>query len=372
MISLLTLCTGIGAKEAIKNQIGDFNGHLTIKSTRSNTSYNTSPLQESELKLKDIRSVYGVDAMQSSASVSGILRTEKDFFGVIYKGVSGDFVRERFSKFLIKGTLPQFKGKGYQYDIVVSQKIAQEMQLKLNDSVAAVFSREDQQPIYRKFRVSGIYRTDIKLIDEHYILGDINHARKILGMDQNQRGGIEIFLKDFDASEAIASEIRRHIGLKNFVEKATDKYPQILDWVNIFDTNISIILGLMLIVVMINIIMVMLILIIERTRSIGILKTLGVHNGQIRQIFISYTLLIMLPGLIVGNLIGLGLLFIQKTTGIIRLNPDSYFISEVPVDFNPIYILGVSVGIFGISALAMILPSYIISRIDPVKSLKLD
>jgi lipoprotein-releasing system permease protein len=162
------------------------------------------------------------------------------------------------------------------------------------------------------------------------------------------------------------------IGFKNFAEKATDKYPQIVDWIGLFNTNIGIIISILLVVVIINIIMVLLILIIERTNSIGVLKTLGATNGQIRAVFINYTLLIMIPGLIIGNVIGLGLLLLQKFFGIIKLNPENYYVSTVPVDLNPIYILAISVGILIISAIALILPSYLISKISPVKVIKYD
>lgn len=189
-------------------------------------------------------------------------------------------------------------------------------------------------------------------------------------MEKSDIGGLDIYLKDIDDIDKEYPKIEELIGYKNYAEKATEMYPQINDWVNIFDTNIGLIIAIMLIVVVINIIMVLLILIIERTNSIGVLKTLGATNFQIRSVFINNTLLIMVPGLVAGNLIGLGLLFIQRYFGIIKLNPDNYFISVVPVDLNILYILGISVGILLIAALAMIVPSYLISKISPVKSIK--
>jgi lipoprotein-releasing system permease protein len=206
--------------------------------------------------------------------------------------------------------------------------------LKPKDSIVAIFSKEDQQPIYRKFEISGIYKTDIKMIDDLFIIGDINHVRKIQDMAKTEVGGIDIFLKDSDDIDAVYPKIEKLIGYKNYAEKATDKYPQIVDWINIFDTNIGLIITIMLIVVVINIIMVLLILIIESTNSIGMLKTLGATNGQIRAIFINYTLLIMIPGLIMGNVIGLGFLVLQKIFGFIKLNPENYYVSTVPVDLN--------------------------------------
>ena len=234
----------------------------------------------------------------------------------------------------------------------------------------AIFSKVDQQPLYRNFEVVGIYKTDIKMIDDQFVIGDINHARKILDMEKDDAGGVDIFLKNVNDIDKETPEIDKNVGIKNYTEKATEKYPQIVDWINIFDNNIAVIIIIMLIVVIINIIMVLLILIIERTNSIGLLKTLGASNGQIRTIFIYYTLLIMVPGLIFGNLIGFILLGLQKFFGIIKLNPENYYISTVPVDMNPMIPLIISAGILLVSAFALVFPSYLISKISPVKSIK--
>ena len=350
--------------------MADFSGHISVKSTRSNSSYNSSVLNKEGLKLNEIKNLTEVENTQSYATVTGILRTEDNFDGIILKGVAKDFDAERFQNFMVSGEVPKFTEEGYNNQVILSEKIAADLHLKPKDSIVAIFSKEDQQPIYRKFEVSGIYKTDIKMIDDLFVIGDINHVRKIQDMAKTDVGGVDVFLKNTDEIDEVFPKIEKLIGYKNYAEKATDKYPQIVDWINIFDTNIGLIITIMLIVVVINIIMVLLILIIERTNSIGMLKTLGATNGQIRAIFINYTLLIMIPGLIVGNVIGLGLLLIQRFFGIIKLNPENYYVSVVPVDLNPIYIIGISLGILLISAFALILPSYLISKISPVIAIK--
>lgn len=370
IVSLITVSTGLGSKKAIKNRMADFSGHISVKSTRSNSSYNSSVLNKEGLKLNEIKNLDEVEGVQSYATVTGILRTEDNFDGIILKGVAKDFDAERFQNFLVSGEVPKFTEEGYNNQVILSEKIADDLHLKPKDSIVAIFSKEDQQPIYRKFEVSGIYKTDIKMIDDLFVIGDINHVRKIQDMAKTDVGGVDVFLKDTDEIDEAFPKIEKLIGYKNYAEKATDKYPQIVDWINIFDTNIALIITIMLVVVIINIIMVLLILIIERTNSIGMLKTLGATNGQIRAIFINYTLLIMIPGLIIGNVIGLGLLLMQRFFGIIKLNPENYYVSVVPVDLNPIYILAISLGILLISAFALILPSYLISKISPVKAIK--
>ncbi|WP_312422845.1 FtsX-like permease family protein [Epilithonimonas sp.] len=370
IVSLITISTGLGSKKAIEDRISNFSGDISVKSTRSNSSYNTSILDTNGLDKKAIKSVPGVAGLQSYAAVSGILRTENNFAGVILKGVGKDFDKSRFEPFMIQGSIPDYKEDGYKNEIILSEKIASDLALKTSDSIVAIFSKEDQKPIYRKFLIKGIYKTDIKLVDDLYIIGDINHVRKVLNMNEKEVGGLDVFLEDTDQIADVFPKIEKYIGYKNYAEKVTEKYPQILDWVNIFNQNISLIITIMLLVVVINIVMVLLILIIERTNSIGLLKTFGATNGQIRSIFINYTLMIMIPGLLAGNIIGIGLLLIQKYTGIIKLDPENYFISTVPVDLNPIYIISVSVGIFIVSGIAMILPSYLISRISPLKAIK--
>ncbi|KFF25407.1 ABC transporter permease [Chryseobacterium vrystaatense] len=370
IVSLITVSTGFGSKKAIKERLADFSGHITVRSTRSNSSYNTSVLDNQGLNIQKIKELPDVESVQKYATVTGIMRNEHNFSGIIFKGIGKDFDSLRFKKFLVAGTTPKVTEKGFNNDVTISQKVANDLHLKVNDSIVTVFSKADQKPIYRKFRIIGIYKTDIKMIDEQFVIGGINHVRKIQEMKPDEIGGIDIFFKNVNDIDKDFPEIEKLIGYKNYAEKATEKFPQINDWISIFDTNIALIIIIMLIVVVINIIMVLLILIIERTNSIGLLKTLGASNSQIRATFINYTLIIMIPGLLYGNAIGLGLILLQKFFGIIKLNPENYYVSTVPVDLNPVAIISISLGILLISGLALIIPSYLISKISPVKAIK--
>lgn len=328
-------------------------------------------MDSKNIDFNKIKSLQNVAATQKFITTNGILRTKDNFAGIILKGVGEDFNRRRFNKFIVKGKIPQFKDNEANQEIVISQKISKDINKGVNDSVVAIFAKEEQKPIYRKFKISGIYKTDIKMIDDLYIIGGINHARKVQNFGIDEIGGLEVFLKDNDNINETTIDIEKFIGLKNYIEKITEQFPQIVSWMEIFDTNIALIISIMLIVVVVNIIMILLILIIERTNSIGLLKTLGATNGQIRAIFINYTLMIMFPGLLVGNILGIGLLLVQRWYGIIKLNPENYYVSVVPVDLNIIYIAGVSVGILVVSGVSLILPSYLISKISPIKSIKM-
>jgi len=370
IVSLLTISIGLGSKKAIKERMADFSGHISIKSKQSNNSYNSSILSTEGLQLQKIKEMPDVATTQKFVAVSGILRNEHNFAGIIFKGVGNDFDSVRFRKFLVEGRVPVITEKGYSSGICISQKIANDLHINVKDSIVAIFSKENQSPLYRKFEVVGIYKTDIKMIDDLFVIGGINHARKIQGMSNTEVGGIDIFLKNINYIDEDAPKIDQLVGYKNYTLKATDEYPQIMDFIAIFDMNIALIISIMLVVVIINIIMVLLILIIERTNSIGMLKTLGATNGQIRMIFINYTLLIMIPGLIFGNLIALLFLFIQKYFGIITLNPENYYLSVVPVELNIFHILLVSFGILVVSGISLVVPSYLISKISPVKAIK--
>lgn len=370
IVSLITVSTGIGSKNAIKNRMADFAGAIEIKSENGNTSYNSSVLNSSTIDLKSLEANPSVTKVQEFVTVSGIMRTEHNFAGIIFKGIGKDFDHVRFKQFLTKGTSPIVTEDGYSNEVVLSEKLAKDLQKSVGDSIVAIFSRVDQNPIYRKFKVSGLYKTDIKMIDDLFVIGGIKHARRIQDLSSTDVGGYEVFLDNNNDLDEVFPSVAALAGKGNRADKVTSRYPQIVDWINIFDVNIALIITIMLTVVVINIIMVLLILIIERTQSIGLLKTLGASNGQVRTIFINYTLLIMIPGLVVGNAIGIGFLLIQKYFGIISLNPENYYVSEVPVDLNPLYILGISAGILLISAISLVLPSILISKISPVRSIK--
>jgi len=262
IVSLITVSTGLGSKKAIENRISNFSGDISVKSTRSNSSYNSSILDKKGLDLAKIKALPFVAGTQSYATVSGILRTDKNFSGVILKGVGKDFDQERFKEFIVEGQVPNYNEDGYNNEIILSEKIAKDLSLKPKDSIVAIFSKEDQKPIYRKFIVAALYKTDIKLVDDLFMIGDINHVRKIQNMSSDDIGGLDIFLNNSNHNEEDFSQIEQFVGYKNYAERVIDKYPQILDWINIFNQNIALIIVIMLLVVVINIIMVLLILII--------------------------------------------------------------------------------------------------------------
>lgn len=369
IVSLVTFSTGVGARQAIKSKLADFNGHITVKNYNSNSSLNSDSLSINQKFYPEFKVIPEIEHVQAIANKSGVIRTAENFSGVVFKGVGTDYDTLRFEKFLVKGSFPKINNDSIVDQVVLSQKVADEMKLDIDSSFVMYFIRDESSPIYRRFNVSGIYKTDIKNFDDLILLGDIKHVQNLNKWDSTTVGGFEFFVKDIEQIEGVSQKVIQNIPYNLLAESAASSFAQINDWISIFDKNITIILVIMLFVVVINMVMVLLILILERTNSIGLLKAFGATNWSIRRLFINYALFIMIPGLIAGNVIGLGLLLIQKYFKIIRLPAENYYISVAPVhlDFGMIILL--NAGALLVCAFVLLLPSLMISKITPSKAI---
>ncbi|MDH0659947.1 FtsX-like permease family protein [Empedobacter sp. GD03865] len=369
IVSLVTISTGVGARMAIKEKLADFNGHITIRNYNSNTSLNSDSLSLHQAFYPKFKSIPEIEHVQAIANKSGVIRTDENFSGVVFKGVGTDYDSVRFEKFMVKGHFPRINKDSIMDEVLLSKKIADEMKLDVDSSFVMYFIQEDTKPIYRRFTISGLFITDIKNFDDQIMFGDIKHVQRLNRWDSNTVGGFELFVKDVENIDPVAKRVQENIPYNLYAESATASFAQINDWISIFDKNIVIILFIMLFVVVINMVMVLLILILERTHSIGILKAFGATNWRIRKLFINYALFIMLPGLIAGNAIGLGLLFIQKYFGIIKLPAENYYLSTAPVYLDVGTIVLLNAGALLVCAIVLLLPSYMISKITPAKAI---
>ncbi|WP_322969339.1 ABC transporter permease [Faecalibacter sp. LW9] len=369
IVSLVTISTGVGARKAIKSKLADFNGHITIRNYNSNNSLNSDSLSLKQAFYPTFKNVPDVVHVQAIANKSGVIRTAENFSGVVFKGVGTDYDSVRFENFLVKGHFPRVNKDSMTDDVVLSKKIADELKLDVDSSFVMYFIREDSNPVYRRFNVRGIYKSDIKNFDDIVMLGDIKHVQNLNKWDSTTVGGFELFVKDVEDIETAAAQVAQNIPYNLFSESATSSFAQINEWITIFDKNIVIIVVIMLFVVIINMVMVLLILILERTQSIGLLKAFGATNWKVRTLFINYAIFIMFPGLVAGNVIGLGLLLIQKYFKIIKLPAENYYISVAPVylDFGTIALL--NIGAIIICAIVLLLPSYMIAKITPSKAI---
>lgn len=372
MVALITLSTGIGARKGIKQKLADFNGHITIKPYNSNVSFNSDSLSLKQDFYPNFRAVPEISHVQAIAVKGGIIRTRDNFSGVFLKGVGTDFDTVRFHTYITKGSFPKIHPTKLTNDIAFPEKIAKELHLDVDSSFVIYFTQDTGKPIYRRFRISGLFATDIKDFDDIYMIGDIKHVQRLNKWDSLTVGGFELFTHDIEKLDEVAAKVNENINFQLYAQSASSSFTQINDWIAIFDTNIFVVLFIMMVVVVINMVMVLMILILERTHSIGLLKTLGATNWRVRKIFIYYAVAIMIPGLVVGNFIGLGLLLIQKYFQIIKLPAENYYLSSAPVYLDFTYILILNVCAVIISAAVLILPSYLISKITPNQAMKIN
>jgi len=370
MVALITISTGIGARKGIKQKLADFNGHITIKPYNSNQSFNSDSLSIHQGFYPEFSSLPEVTHIQAIAVKGGIIRTADNFSGIFLKGVGTDFDTKRFESYILEGEFPKIEKEKISNDVVISKKIANELHLDIDSSFVTYFIQDSGKPIYRRFHITGIFSTDIKDFDDIYVIGDIKHVQRLNKWNENVVGGFELFTNDIEKLDQVTNKVNDQIDFQLYAQSATSSFSQINDWIQIFDTNIFVVLFIMMVVVIINMIMVLLILILERTHSIGLLKTLGASNWRVRMIFIYYAVFIMIPGLIIGNLLGIGLLLIQKYFHVIKLPAENYYLSTAPVYLDLTQVLLLNICAILISALILIVPSYLISKITPNQAMK--
>jgi len=372
MVALITLSTGIGARKGIKQKLADFNGHITIKPYNSNLSFNSDSVSLQQNFYPEFESVPEIVHVQAIATKSCIIRTPDNFSGVVLKGVGTDFDTKRFQNYITKGRFPKIEERRLSAEIILPEKIAKELHLDVDSSFVAYFIQDSGKPIYRRFEITGLFATDIKDFDDIYIIGDIKQIQRLNKWDSLTVGGFELFTRDIEDLDKVAAQVNESIDFQLYAQSASSSFTQINDWIAIFDTNIFVILFIMMVVVVINMVMVLLILILERTHSIGLLKTLGATDWRIRKIFVYYAVFIMFPGLVVGNVLGMGLLLAQKYFKIIKLPAENYYLSSAPVYLDLTYILVLNLSAILISAVVLLLPSYLISKITPSQAMKIN
>ena len=374
IMMLVSFATGMGLQKKIREKIAAFNGHILIESYDNNSSQvSLMPISLNQDFYPEFKNVSGISHVQGVATKAGIIRTETDFEGVIVKGVGSDYQWENFENFLTEGELPDFKGN-LNEDILISRYQAKRLGLKIGDKVITYFPREgfDKTPLLRAFVVKGIYNSGFQEFDELYMMADIRHIQRLNGWEKDQVGGFEVFIDDFKQLDQKGAEV--YDNTSSFLDTLTikQKYYSIFEWLALFDFNIALIIGIMILVAGINMITALLVLILERTQMIGILKALGGGDWGIRKIFLYNAAYLIVLGLFWGNLIGLGLLFIQKYFKLFPLNPQTYYVTEVPVYIGWEYILAVNIGTLTLCVLMLLIPSIIISKISPVKAMKFD
>ncbi|WP_428224514.1 ABC transporter permease [Flavobacterium sp.] len=378
IMMIVSVGTGVGLQQKIRQKVSAFNGHILISNYDDNQSQvSLNPVSTNQDFYPKFNAVEGIKHIQAVASKAGIIRTVKSFEGVVFKGVGKEYDWENIKEYLVVGTLPSVKSE-LNNEVIISEYLANRLELKVGDKCNTFFMKEGENklPNLRSFKIVGIYNSGFQEFDAVYLLGDIRHIQRMNKWQTDQVGAFEVFIDDFSQIEEKGAEVYNNTINKEDPTKALDtqtiaqKYYYIFEWLKLFDFNIVVILFIMVLVATINMVVALLVLILERTQMIGILKAIGADNWTIRKIFLYNAMHLIVKGLLWGNVIGIGLLFVQYYFGVIKLNPENYYVTTAPVAINWIYIALLNIGTVLICLLVLLVPSYVITKISPVKAIK--
>jgi len=374
IMMIISVATGIGLQQKIRQKVAAFNGHIIITNYDENQSQlSVTPISTHQDFYPKFKNVEGINHIQAVATKSGIIRTETAFEGIIFKGVGKEYRWNNLQEYLVSGKLPNLYSQ-LNDEVLISEFLAKRLNLKVGDKFNTFFMKEDsnQKPNLRVFKITGIFNSGFQEFDSTYIIGDIRHIQRINKWESDQVGAFEVFVDDFDAIQEKGQEVYENTGSTLDTKTIVEKYYYIFEWLKLFDFNIIVILIIMIVVATINMVVALLVLILERTQMIGILKSMGANNWAVRKIFLYNAFYLISKGLFWGNLIGVGMLLIQQNFGIIKLNPENYYVNEAPVFIDFGYIFLLNIGTILICLLILLIPSYIITKISPIKAIRFD
>lgn len=376
-VMILSVAIVIGFKKEVRNKVIGFGSHIQITNFDNNASYESSPIAVSDTLLGDLRSFPGIRHVEAFATKPGILKTDTDFQGIVLKGVDADFDWTFFRKNLKEGDVLTFDPDKNSTDVLISRYLSDLLGLKLDDSFLTYFVQEDVRA--RKFHVTGIYETGFLDYDKLFVIADIRQVRRLNGWEQDQASGLELLVDDYDHLDQVAEDLyfnlaERHDRFGNtfYTRSIKELNPMIFNWLDVLDINVVIILILMMSVAGFTMISGLLIIILERTNMIGILKALGENNLSIRKIFLYVSFFLIGKGMIWGNVIGIVLCLVQSFFHVVALDPSIYYLDAVPVDLNVISLLLLNIGTLSAAMLMMLGPSYLITKIDPARSIRFE
>ena len=374
IVMLIAIATGIGLEHKIRDKAVAFNGHISIANFDSNESEAAQvPISKIQDFYPEFTAVEGVSHIQAVANKFGIIRTNTDFEGLFLKGVGADYDWRYFEDFLIEGQLPTYTQK-YSNDVLISKYLADRLGFVVGDSFQMYFMKSDssKQPSIMKYVVVGIFNSGFEELDKTYVIGDINHVQRLNKWSKDQIGGFEVFISNYNDLERIGQEVYAQTPSTLDAMTVKQKYATIFEWIPIFTTNIYGIIGIMILVGAINMITALLVLILERTQMIGILKALGSSNWSIRKIFLYNASYLIACGLFWGNLIGIGILLLQKQFQLLKLDPSVYYVTVAPVYLDWSYVVLLNLMTFVLCVLMLLIPSFLISKIVPVKAMQFE
>ncbi len=376
LMMLIAIATGVGLKEKIREKVAAFNGHIQIYNYDNNVSeVSVVPISIEQEFYPSFKTIDGINHVQAVASKAGIIRTEETFEGFIAKGVGRDYNWDVFEEYIVDGRLPVYSEE-LNTEVLMSSLMASRLKKKVGDDFYTFFLKEEdpsKTPNQRKFTIVGLYDSGFEEFDSKYVFSDIRHLQRMNKWEENQVGNFEVFLDNFEDIDLKSAEIYGTTLSDLDTQNIKNKYHKIFEWIGLFDFNIALIIGIMIFVGGINMITALLVLILERTQMIGVLKALGLSNWRIRKIFLYNAAYLIGIGLLWGNVIGLGFIWIQDRYKFFRFpNPKEYYIDYIPVYISPAAILGLNVGVLILCLLMLLIPSFIITKISPVKAIKFE
>lgn len=375
-VMIVTVSVVLGFKHTIRDKVVGFGSHIQVHNVMNYNGSNPHPLCADDSLMTAISKLQGVAHAERFSMSQGILKTDEDFLGIAIKGIAEEYDTTFLSQHLTEGYISSFRSKTSKYKLLISKMIANKMRLKAGDKVYGYFiDGEDVRT--RKFTISGIYQTNMTRFDETICFTDLHTANKLNGWTDNQATGIEVLVKDFNQLNITDDQFIEHInrttdnqGNSLTSDTIYELYPQVFSWLELLDINVWIILALMVCVAGFTMISGLLIIILERTQMIGILKALGARNKTVRHTFLWFSVFIIGQGLFWGNIIGIGIVVLQQYTGIITLDPQTYYVSEAPMELNLPLVMLINIATLLICVFVLIAPSYLISHIHPAKSMR--
>ena len=373
MVMIISIMVLTGFKKEIREKISGFTAHIHITNYDSNNSVERIPIYQDSLDLAHLNSLKYVKHIQPFVTKAAIIRTDEDIHGVVVKGVNTQFDSVFFKENLVEGRMLAVYDAQKTNDVLISQTIADLLNLQLNDLLRVYFVNNENGNIRgRRWQICGIYSTSVEEFDENMIIADMRHLQKLNDWAANQVTGLEVFVDEFDDIAEVEAEIYDNIPYNMNTETVQERYPQIFDWLNLQDINVIVILILIILVATVSMISTLLVLIIERTQMIGILKSMGSTNKMIRKIFLLQAANIIIKGLFFGNLLGIGLGLLQKHFGLIKLDPGTYYMSVAPINIDLWLIFLLNIATLLLVLFFMTIPVIVISRIMPVKAIRFD
>ncbi len=375
-VMIISVSVVLGFKHTIRNKVIGFGSHIQVANFMTQQTADTYPIQMGDSMIGAIKSIHGVKHVERFATKQGILKTENDFLGVMFKGVGPEYDSTFLHENMVEGSIPRFSDTSSSGKLLISKSIADKLHLKAGNKIFAYFI-DNGSVRTRRFTIQGIYQTNLSQYDDVICYIDLYTAVKLNGWETDQVSGAEVTVNDFDKVDEVENQFINKINRQ--IDKYGETYssktirdinPQIFSWLDLLDLNVWIILALMIAVAGVTMVSGLLIIILERTVMIGILKAVGARNKTIRHTFMWFAVFIIGKGLLIGNIIGLGIITLQYFTGIIKLDPQTYYVSTVPVEFNiPLFLL-LNAATLLVSVFVLIAPSYLISHIHPAKSMR--